>query len=303
MKRKNWIALLTALTMLAALLTGCGSSMAADNSVAMPEMAPEAPAMDVITDMSTVGTATTTYAEQKLIKTVRMETETEDLEALMAQLVPQIESLGGYVENQEIYNGSSYSSYRYRHAVLTIRIPAENLEGFVGQVQTVSNVVTYSESVEDVTLTYVDTESRIAALETELNRLLELLAQAENMSDLLQIEARIGEVQYALESANSQLRVLANKVNYATVNLEINQVTVYTDVEEPTVWQRISKGFGRNLENMGENLVDFFVWVVTYSPQLVIWAVVITLGVITGRKIVRKRKAAKIPKPQENDEK
>ena len=303
MKKNQFLALLMALTMLAALLAGCGaSSMAMDNAkpMAPQESAAEAPAMGIDYGASLSDSiASETYAEQKLIKTVDIEAETEDLETLMDQLSQQIRSVGGYVESQEIYNGSSYSSYRYRNAQLTIRIPAEKLTEFVGQIQSVSNVVIYNETVEDVTLTYVDTESRIAALETELARLMELLAQAENMSDLLQIEARIGEVQYALESANSQLRVLANQVNYATVNLYIDQVTAYTEVEEPTVWQRITKGFKRNLENIGDDLVDFFVWMVTYSPQLILWAVIITVAVIVVRRRIRKCRAKKAAPPPE----
>ena len=303
MKKNQFLALLVALTMLAALLTGCGaSSVAMDNVAPMApqESAAEAPAMGVDYGASISDSMNPeTYAEQKLIKTVDIEAETEDLETLMDQLSQQIKSAGGYVESQEIYNGSSYASYRYRNAWLTIRIPAEKLTEFVSQIQSASNVVTYNETVEDVTLTYVDTESRIAALETELTRLMELLAQAENMSDLLQIEARIGEVQYALESANSRLRVLANQVNYATVNLHIEQVKAYTEVEEPTVWQRITKGFKRNLENIGDDLVDFFVWVVTYSPQLILWAAIIAIAVIVVRRRIRKYRAKKAAPPPE----
>ena len=140
-----------------------------------------------------------------------------------------------------------------------------------------SNVVSYNESQEDVTLTYVSTESRVKALETEQERLLELLSKAENMSDLLEIEARLTDVRYELENVTSQLRVLANKVDYATVNLYISQVKVYTEVEEQTVWQRIGSGFKKNLKNMGESLEDFFVWLVTYSPQIVITVVVVAL--------------------------
>ena len=309
MKRRNWMALLAALVMAAALLAGCGATAAADSmeywsydaqasnkGTPMEEIAVEEPESADLSITADSTTYSTNYAEQKLIKTVEIDTETEDLEAMMAQLTRQIAGVNGYMEAQEIYNGSSYSSSRYRSARLTIRVPAESLGDFVGEVEGISNVVTYNETVEDVTLTYVDTESRIAALETERDRLLELLAQAETMYDLLEIEARMSEVQYALESANSRLRVLANQVNYATVYLNIDQVTVYTDVEEPTVWQRITKGFGRNLENIGDDLVDFFVWVVTYSPQLILWAVIIAVAVMVVRRTVRKRKAAKAPK-------
>ena len=299
----KFMALLLALTMLA----GCGassvSSPAMKNEMAMDMVvaetwAPEVPAgaLTGTTDSATQEVST----DQKLIKRVNMDAETEDLEALLPQLMAQISSLNGYVESQEVYNGSSYSTYRYRNARLTIRVPAENLDGLVAQVKGVSNVVSYNESVEDVTLAYVDMETRILALETERDRLLELIEQAETMSDLLEIEARLTQVRGDLESINSQLKVLQNQVSYATIELYINQVKAYTEVEEQTVWQRIGSGFTKNLKNLGEDLVDFFVWVVTYSPQLILWAGIITVVVIVLRRSFRKRKTKKAPREETN---
>ena len=182
----------------------------------------------------------------------------------------------------------------------------DKLDGFVVELKDASNVTNYSESQEDVTLTYVSTESRIKALETEQERLLELLSQAENMSDLLEIEARLTDVRYELERVTSQLLVLANKVDYATINLYISQVKEYTEVDEQTVWQRISNGFKENLKDIGEGAVDFFVWLVTYSPQLVLSAVVIVGGSVLLRRVKAKkcncRKGKKTAEPEEKSE-
>ena len=298
--------LLLALLMLAAILSGCGASSKTEAmdmaEVEMPraEAAPEEEILYSSTADSATGSVTT--ENQKLIKKVYIDAETEDMDTLLTQVTGQIQALGGYIESQEIYNGSSYSSYRYQNANMTIRIPAEKLDSFVSQVKGVSNVVNYNETTDDVTLTYVSTESRIAALEIEQERLLNLLSKAENMEDLLTIEERLTEVRYELEQVNSQLRVLANQVNYATVNLNIQQVKVYTEVEEQTVWQRISSGFSGNLRDIGEGLVNFFVWLVTYSPQLIFWAVVITIAVVVVRRRFKRRKVKSIP-PQQNEEK
>jgi Leucine-rich repeat (LRR) protein len=203
----------------------------------------------------------------------------------------QISTLDGYIERQELYNGSAYASYRSRSANLTIRIPADKLDSFIGQVKDASNVVSYNESQDDVTLTYVSTESRVKALETEQARLLELLSKAENMSDLLEIEARLTDVRYELENVTSQLRVLANKVDYATVYLYISQVKVYTEVEEQTIWQRISSGFMQNLADIGEAAENFFVWFVTYSPQLIVFTLLAIVVILLLHRRSQKRKA------------
>ena len=296
---KKFLSLTLTLVMVLALLAGCGASAPAMKNDMVVEEAPMAPAPEYALDTEYGGTINAgsgqsiPNTEQKLIKTVRMDVETEDLDALLPQINEKIASLGGYIENQELYNGSSYSSYRSRSANLTIRVPAENLGGFVEDVKGVSNVVTYNESTENVTLQYVSTESRVKALEVEQERLVELLAKAENMSDLLEIESRLTDVRDELENVTSQLRVLSNQVDYATIYLYVSQVKVYTEVEEQTVWQRISSGFRENLRDMGENLTDFFVWFVTYSPQLLIWAVIIAVAVTVLRKKHAKKKVAK----------
>ena len=311
MKQKKLLALLLVLVMTISVLAGCGASSSYKDAV-VEEAAPMEPMKDMAAGgvmMQSNGMSSTTQempTGQKLIRRVNIDAETENLDALLVQLQAQISASNGYIESQDLYNGSSYSNYRNRNANLTIRIPADKLDGFVVQLKDASNVVNYSESQEDVTLTYVSTESRIKALETEQERLLELLSQAENMSDLLEIEARLTDVRYELERVTSQLLVLANKVDYATINLYISQVKEYTEVDEQTVWQRISNGFKENLKDIGEGAVDFFVWLVTYSPQLVLSAVAIVGGSVLLRRVKAKkcncRKGKKTAEPEEKSE-
>ena len=308
MKQKKLFSLLLALIMTASVLTGCGAS---SNSMAMDYAVPEAAAPmeemkfeaadNALYSTSAGGASAAVQTGQKLIRKVNIDAETEDLETLLGSLTSQISDLDGYIENQELYNGSSYSSYRHRSAHLTIRIPADKLDSFIRQIKDASNVVSYNESQEDVTLTYVATENRIKALETEQERLLELLSMAENMSDILEIQARLTDVRYELENVTSQLLVLANKVDYATVYLYIDQVKVFTEVEEQTVWQRIGSGFKKNLKNIGEELVDFFVWLVTYSPQLIVFALV-AIGIIFLLRRRRKQKKQMPPKDEDHNQ-
>lgn len=275
---KKLTAFLLALLMVLTLLTACGGSsksQAADFAV-MEEVAAEAPAaMDMAAANSLTGageTGSTALPEnRKWIITVNMDAETEDLDALLVSLDEKINSLNGYVEDQEIYNGSSYSSRRHRNASLTIRIPTGDVDAFTEEVAGIANVVSNNLSRDDITLNYVATESKITALETEETRLLELLAQAETMSDLLEIEARLSDVRYELESYNSRLRLYDNQVDYATIHLFISEVQEYTPVAEKTVWERIRDGFKSSLKGLKENIVDILVWILANSPYLVVW--------------------------------
>ena len=240
--------------------------------------------------------------EQKIIKTVDVTAETEDMDTLLASIAEKVAELGGYMERQEVYNGSAYSSRRNRNADMTIRIPVEKLNGFMDQVAGLSNVVNKTESIDDVTLTYVATESRVKALETEEERLLELLAKAESMSDLLEIESRLTEVRYELESYTTQLLVLQNKVSYSTVNLYVSEVVEYTPVAEETVWQRISGGFVDSLEGIWNGVVEIFVFLAANLPYLVVIGAVGTVVVLLLLRSGKKRKNKVQPPKSEEAE-
>lgn len=228
---------------------------------------------------------------RKLIQRVWLRAETEDMDTLLEKVNDRIQELGGYVEAQEIYNGSAYSGTRYRNAEITIRIPSEKLSSFVNEVSEVSNIVSSNQTTEDVTLSYVATESRIQALETEQTRLLELMAQAETMNDLLTIEQRLTDVRAELEQVKSTLRLYDNQVDYSTVYLTVSEVREYTVVDEPeTVWERIGTGFLNSLKNIGEGFVELFVFLVVAFPYLVIIGVVLTVVILVLRHHKKKKK-------------
>lgn len=299
---KKMTAILVTLCMLAALLAGCGgaskSTQAFDAAAAAPAEAANGAYYDMESAKSEDGgltgdTDSTVLPEgRKWIITVNMSAETEDLDALMEALNGKISGLGGYVEDQDSYNGSMYSSRRYRSASLTVRIPAERVDEFTEEMSGIANVVSTNLSREDITLSYVATESRVKALQTEEARLLELMEQAETMADLLEIESRLTDVRYELENRASQLRLYDNQVDYATIYLSIDEVQEYTPVEEPTVWERISGGFVSSVKGVGNGLLDLLVWVLAKSPYLVILGGV-TVGVVV---LVKKRKARRAAK-------
>ena len=288
-------------------LLGCGAGAAMDsvtsNGFAAPEMEMSKDMLYDEVPMSTQASANVPDAQdtsaqaRKWIVTVRMEAETDDLDILLAQLESKIAGMSGYVEDQQVYNGSAYSGRRYRYANLTVRVPADQVEAFTEHMSDISNIISKNKSMDDVTLQYVATESRMKALKAEEERLLELMAQAENMSDLLQIEARLTDVRYELESVTSQLRVYDNLVDYATIHLNLTEVQEYTPVEEETLWQRISGGFVESLKNLGNFFVELFVALIVGLPYLVFIGAIVVVVVILCRRSAKKRKQKSLQHP------
>ena len=289
MKMKRFLALSVAILLITTLFAGCGKSSMMDvvqnnQAVDMEAAVPEEGLAD-----SVAKSDVDVPENQKLIRTLYVDAETENMDELLTKVDARISELGGYVEAREVTNDSIYAQYSNRYASLTIRIPAENVDAFVGHVSEASNITSNRETTEDVTLQYVAVESRIKALETEEARLLELLAKAENMNDLLQIEARLTEVRMELEQVTSQLRVYDNRVNYGTIHLNLREVEEYTEPEPETFWQRITTGLGDSLESLGNGFVNVLAFLIIALPYVLVF---VAPGIVIWIVVRRKKKKA-----------
>jgi len=227
-------------------------------------------------------------SQRKLIKTVELSVETKEYDNLMVSLEKQIDELGGYIESLGAYNGSYYDGRNHhRSANITARIPADKLDGFLKQIGEVANVVDRNESVEDVTLQYVDLDSHARMLEEEQDRLLELLSEAETIEDIITIESRLSEVKYQLESMKSQLRTFDNKVQYSTVHIYIDEVVELTPVVELSAGERIAAGFMDSIEDITEGIKEFCIEFIIHIPYIIVWAVIIIILVFVVLKIMK----------------
>lgn len=313
------------LLMTALLLAGCGASaknmsrdMApaeaqADRSAmddAMKEelgIETEMPQEEAAVDTGTGGNAGEAIQKsgRKLIRNVYMNVQTKEFDTFMEELNKQILELGGYVEQSNV-SGNSYYHSGSRYASIRARIPSEKLTVFTDGVSEAGNVTNRNESVEDVTLNYVDVESHKKALEVEQERLLSLLQKAETVEDIIAIETRLSEVRYELESYGSQLRTYDNLVDYSTVQLEIYEVDREVQTEEKDAWSRIRNGLGESIYDIGRGLKEFGIGLVVNLPYIILWAAVVfvlyILGKIIYHKGLKKEKISLFRRKKRNEE-
>lgn len=299
MKLKRILALTLSILLLTTLFAGCAKAPASGNMGAADswyegESAKPEGSLNSSTTLNP-GVAD----DRKLIRTVSLTTETEDMDALLTEISRRITELGGYVESREVYTGSSYNSSRNRYATMTLRIPAKNLDAFVSHVEGVSNVVSASETAEDVTMQYVATESHLKVLQAEEERLLQFLSEAKNVSEMLEIEQRLTDVRAELESVTRQMNTYENLVSYGTIKLRVDEVKQYTVVEpeEPNLWQRIGTGFVSSLKSVGSILENLLVFFISAIPFLVIPGIILAIILIAVRRADKKKKKTTPPAP------
>ena len=283
--------LFAALLALSLLLTGCGTKSSSTMSNAYASQETAAANDSYSYDLGDTDSSSQLPQGRKFIITENLDAEAEDLDAALAAVTEKLTALDGYIESQRVYNGSMYAGSRYRYADLTLRIPVEKLAEFTAAVDSLSNVVSSSRNTEDVTLQYVDTER---------DRLLELMEQAETMSDLLEIESRLTEVRGELERYASQLKVLDNQIDYATVNLSLSEVTEYTPVVEKSRLEKIRDGFVSSVKGVGDLILDFISFVLMNIPYILLFGLILW-GILALVKRHR-RKHPKKPKAEPKKE-
>lgn len=235
---------------------------------------------------------TQTVKDRKLIRTVDMEVETEEFDTLIAEVEKQVLGFGGYIENEYTYNGSAFSNNNNgrnnKYSNLTLRVPDDKLDAFVSGVSGISNVISKNTSAEDITLRYVDTESKKNMYLAEEESLLELLKAAQSVEDIAYLTERLTQVRYNIESMESTLRKYDDLVDYSTINLNIREVEVFTPTETApkTTGQKLAEGFRASVLDVVEDLRDFFIGLLINSPYILRVLIILGLIVLAIRVIV-----------------
>ena len=232
-------------------------------------------------------------AEVKLIYTANLEMEVLDFDAAVAGLEALVEECGGYIESSNLYAYSArYGSYGGGRSIsYTVRVPSGQYRAFLDAAAETENcfVLNLSEDVDDIGTEYFDAETRLATLRTKLERLQELLSQATEMADIIEIESAISETEYEIELYTSTLNRYDSLVDYATVNLYLEEVIDLTEEEEVTFLARVAQSFRLGAQSFVEGVQDLAVW----AAYNALWLLVLGLILAAAIVLIRHRRRRK----------
>jgi len=177
-------------------------------------------------------------AERKLIKRANVSIRVENLSSADDSVSDLLKKYDAYAASTNIQENSRFYS---------LRVPAEHYDTFLAEMNGMGRLINRYESTEDVTLQYYDLEGRLATKKELLKTFQSYLGKAKTIEEILSVEARLSELQYDIDGTGKQLRNLANKVDYATIELQLLG-PVSSLSENLTFGEHIKKlfgGFGR----------------------------------------------------------
>ena len=106
-------------------------------------------------------------------------------------------------------------------STISLRVPEPGLDAVMDDVAGVGTVITRRQSSEDVTDQYVDTQSRVASQRDSVARIRKLLADARDISQIVQIEAELSRRQADLDALEAQLANLQDQTALATLTVSL----------------------------------------------------------------------------------
>lgn len=248
---------------------------------------------------SLTGAQKPTDMSEKMIYTADVTVETTDFDAAVQAVQDMVSFYGAFLESSRVTDLSYAERVQgvtaYRRASYVIRVPASSFDEMTESVNDVGYVVSSSTRGQNITAQFYDTQSRRNAYGIEQERLLAMLEKCQTVTEMIEIESRLSDVRYQIESLETTLRGWQNQVDYSTVNLTLREVEKYTEKEEPhrSYWEQIGDGFLGTLRDVGDFFKELFKDLVVALPVIVLVGAVAVVALVLILRAAKRRRAAR----------
>ncbi len=122
----------------------------------------------------------------------------------------------------------------WRQAI-TIRVAPARFQPLMAALGGLGTVEEKKLTTDDVTAQHADVAARLATKRAVEKRYIDLLARARKISEVLEVEGKIGEVREEIESTESHLKTLNDEVAYSIISLTCYQPLPQPVPEAPVV--------------------------------------------------------------------
>ncbi|AMB59225.1 DUF4349 domain-containing protein [Microterricola viridarii] len=275
-----------ALVLAALMLAGCSAGTAdgafSGGSVGMVDHSAElAPMPQGVADSAAGGVAgsPSVVTDRAVITTGNVSVTAADPLGAADSAIKLVTGAGGRVDNR---TEQPATDTQRASASLTIRVPAEELDNMLGKIKQLGTVTSVTLSATDVTQQKQDVTARITALQTSVDRLLELMKTSASTADLIAIESALSSRQADLDSLTAQLDYLDDQIDYSTLYVDFAAEGTVTPGSPDNFWSGLLAGWNSLVSFLG----GFIVVLGVLLPWLVLLAL---LGGIAWAIVARVR--------------
>jgi len=211
--------------------------------------------------------------DKKIIKTATLTLEVKNYQAFNDLLHTGVKETGGYIAQEE----QSQSDYKIEN-VITIKVPVNQFDNALARlIPAKEKLVEKKITSDDVTTEVVDTKSRMQSKKMVRERYLDLLKQAKNMKEILEVQSEIDGIQEQEESAAGRMQYLSHASSWSTIHLTYYQVLNTSAGEtppSPSFGTRVLDSFGAGLKWLGELLVTLIAIWPLWAGLIMAWFII-----------------------------
>ncbi|OGG03454.1 hypothetical protein A2W14_05365 [Candidatus Gottesmanbacteria bacterium RBG_16_37_8] len=226
--------------------------------------------------------------DRKVISESQLSIQVKNVRDATDKIMTFAKRIGGYMVNTSLSNpGEAPSGY------IVIRVPQAKFDESLIFLRSLGiKVVWENLTGEDVTDQYVDLDARIATLNRTLLKFQELFNKAVEISDILNIQREIINIQEQIDSLKGQQNFLDKSALMAkiSVNLSTDEFSLPyapTDTFRPEV---IFKQAVRSLVDQLRKVGTWIIWLTVYA---VVWVPVLLIVLYIKGKYSSKRTVKK----------
>jgi hypothetical protein len=158
--------------------------------------------------------------DKKIIKNASINLEVKNYKSFNDLLHGSIRKFGGYIAQEE----QNQTDYKIENTI-TIKVPVDQFDDLVAAITAADQkLIEKKITSEDVTTQMVDTRSRMEAKKQVRLKYLDLLKDARNMEEILNVQREINGIQEDIEAANGRIEYLSHSAAYSTISLTYFQV-------------------------------------------------------------------------------
>ena len=158
-----------------------------------------------------------------MIQRANIDMESDDVEGTSRSIRDIAADLGGFVENSQLTTSHDADGEIIRFFSITLRVPVAYFDTAMDHIQALGNVISMSQSADDVTAQFYDTAGRLATRLVEEERVLGLIDEAASIRDLLTLEQRLGQVRTSIEIYRARMESLEGQAAFSTITVTLRQ--------------------------------------------------------------------------------
>lgn len=217
--------------------------------------------------------------DRKIVTDTSLSLKVDDVSLVLDQINKLAASHQGFMVNQNVNRPEEGAS-----GYISVRVKSDKLEEFLTAVRNLGvKVVSENVSGRDITEQYTNIEERLRVLNTTKRKFEEMLGSAFTVSDMLEVQRELLNLQTQIDSLEGTRRYLAESADYSLVSVYLATDEMALPYAPAESWSAkvVFRQAVRSLVLTGRGLAELGIWVVVYSP---IWLAILGIVLVVKKK-------------------